>query len=47
MIELPRGLWKWLADNAQNLARIARALDQIAEELARIRAALEDDPKEE
>ena len=40
---LPRGLWKWLAENARDLARIASALETIAEEIARIRETLEDD----
>ena len=47
MFELPRGLWHWLADNARDLARIARALEKIAEEVARIRATLEADKKED
>jgi hypothetical protein len=32
---------------AQDLSRIARALEQMAEEFARIRAALEEDRKED
>lgn len=40
-------MWKWLAENARDLARIARAVEKIAEELHRIRAMLEDDEKEE
>ena len=47
MLELPRGLWRWLAENARDLARIARAVEKIAEELAHIRAALEDNRKED
>ena len=47
MIELPRGLWNWLADNNRDLARIARALEKIAEEIGRIRATLEADQKED
>ena len=47
MIELPRGLWKWLTENARDLARIALALERMAGELARIRAALEDDNRKE
>lgn len=43
MPELPRGVWKWLAGNARDLARIALAVEKVAEELGRIRAALEDD----
>jgi hypothetical protein len=45
MFELPRGLWKWLTENARDLARIALALETIAQEIARIRAAMEDDEK--
>jgi hypothetical protein len=47
MLELPRGLWRWLTENARDLARIAGALEKIAEEIARIRAALEDDSRKE
>jgi hypothetical protein len=46
VIELPRGVWKWLSNNARDLARIAKAAETIAEELARISAALEDNRKE-
>jgi hypothetical protein len=28
MLELPKCLWKWLADNARDLARIAAALEK-------------------
>ncbi len=47
MAELPRGVWRWLAENARDLARIAGAAEKIAEELGRIRAALEDDDDDE
>jgi len=47
MIELPRGVWKWLADNARDLSRIAAALEKTAEEIALIRAAMEDDDQNE
>jgi hypothetical protein len=47
MLELPRGLWKWLTENARDLTRIAGALEQMAEELARIRKSLEDGRKED
>ena len=48
MIDLPRGLWRWLSENARDLARIASALEKTAEEVALIRAALEaDDHKED
>jgi hypothetical protein len=46
MFELPRGLWRWLADNARDLGRIAAALEKIAEEIACIRATLEHDDEE-
>lgn len=41
VLELPRGLWKWLTETARDLARIAAAAEQIAEELAEIRRALQ------
>jgi hypothetical protein len=44
--ELPRGVWKWLANSARDLGRIAGALEKMAEELAHIRAVLEDEDKE-
>jgi hypothetical protein len=47
MIELPRGIWRWIADNGRDMARVARALEKIAEEIARIRAAMEDEEKED
>jgi len=47
MPELPRGVWKWLAENARDLARIAGAAEKLADELGRIRAALENDDKED
>ncbi len=47
MLELPRGVWKWLTDSARDLARIAGAMEKVAEELARIRAILEEDRKED
>lgn len=49
MLELPRGVWKWLADNGRDLGRIASALETIAREAAEIREALqeEDDHEEE
>ena len=47
MLELPKGVWRWLADNARDLARIAAALEKIAEEITRIRAALEHDDEKE
>lgn len=47
MLELPRGLWRWLAENGKDLARIAAAAESIARELAEIRRMLQDDRKEE
>jgi hypothetical protein len=47
MLELPKGVWEWLTKNTRDLARIAKALEKIAEELARIRAALEHDDRKE
>ena len=47
MFELPKGVWRWIADNAKDMARIAAALEKMAEEIARIRAALEDDDRKE
>jgi hypothetical protein len=49
VLELPRGLWKWLANNARDLARIAAAAETIARELAEIRRTLQetDETKEE
>ena len=47
MLELPKGVWKWIAANARDLARIARALEKIAEETAHIREVLEDDDQKE
>ena len=47
MLEPPRGLWRWLANSGRDLAQIAGALEKIAEELARIRAALEDANRKE
>jgi hypothetical protein len=43
MIELPRGVWRWLAKNGKDLARIAAAAETIARELAEIRRALQED----
>ena len=32
MIELPKDVWRWLAENARDLARIAKAMEKIAED---------------
>jgi hypothetical protein len=47
MFELPRGVWRWLSENARDVARIAAALEKTAEEIALIRAALEEDEQKE
>jgi len=47
VLELPRGVWRWLTENARDLARIAGALEKMAEDVARIRAALEHDDRKE
>ena len=46
MLELPRGLWKWLASNERNLARIAKSLEKVTEEITRIRRVMEDDEED-
>lgn len=47
MLELPRGLRNWLSTNARDLARVAAALEKIAEETAHIREVLEHDDQKE
>ena len=49
MLELPRGVWRWIAENGRDLGRIAAALETIAREAVEIRKALQeqDDDKEE
>ena len=49
MLELPKGVWRWLSENGRDLGRIAAALETIAREAAAIRKALQeqDDQKEE
>lgn len=49
MLELPKGVWRWLAENGRDLGRIAAALETIATEVTEIRKALQeqDDQKEE
>lgn len=42
MLELPRGVWCWVEANAQDLGRIAAALERVADELATIRRELQD-----
>ncbi|MDP9457231.1 MAG: hypothetical protein M3Q49_06280 [Actinomycetota bacterium] len=47
LMELPRGVWRWLAENGRDLGRIATAAEKIADELAAIRKALQEDEQKE
>lgn len=48
MLDLPRGVWRWIEANAKDVARIADALEKLVEEVKLVREALEeDDTKEE
>ena len=47
MLELPRGVWRWLSENGRDLGRIATALETIAREATEIRKTMQDDDKEE
>ena len=47
MIDLPKGVWKWLADNARGLGRIATAAETIARELAEKRRTMQEDEEKE
>ena len=47
MIDLPRGVWRWIADNAKDLGRIAAAAEIIARELAEIRRTMQEDEEKE
>jgi hypothetical protein len=49
VLELPRGIWRWLAESSRNLGRIAAALVTIARELSGIRRTLQatDETKED
>ena len=47
MFELPRGVWRWLSENAKDLGRIAAAAEAIARELAAIRRTLQEDDQKE
>ncbi len=47
VLELPRGVWRWLSENGRDLARIAAALETIAREATEIRKAMQDDDQEE
>jgi len=46
MIDLPKGVWRWLSENARDLSRIAAAAETIARETAEIRKALQEDEEE-
>jgi hypothetical protein len=47
MIDLPKGVWRWLAENARDLARLAAAAETIARELAEIRRTMQEDEEKE
>ena len=47
MLELPRGVWRWLSENRRDLGRIASALETIAREATEIRKVLQDDDQKE
>ena len=47
MLELPRGVWRWLAENGKDLGRIASALETIAREATEIRKVMQDDQEEQ
>lgn len=49
MLELPRGVWRWISENARDLGRIAAAAETIAHELTEIRRTLQerDETKED
>jgi hypothetical protein len=47
MLELPRGVWRWIAENGRDLGRIAAGVERIADELAAIRKAMQDDEQKE
>jgi hypothetical protein len=47
MIELPKGVWAWLSENAKDLGRIAAAAETIARELAEIRRTMQEDDQKE
>jgi hypothetical protein len=43
MIDLPKGLWRWLSENARDLKRIAAAAETIALEVAEMRRTMQED----
>ncbi len=46
-MELPKGVWKWLAENGRDLGRIAAALEAIAAEATEIRRTLQEQDDQE
>ncbi len=47
VLELPRGVWRWLSENGRDLARIAAALETIAREATEIRKAMQEQDDQE
>jgi len=47
MIDLPKGVWRWLSENARDLERIAAALEKITLEVAEIRRTMQEDDQKE
>jgi hypothetical protein len=43
VLDLPKGVWRWLSENARDLSRIAAAAETIARELAEIRRTMQED----
>lgn len=46
MIELPKGVWQWINQSGRDIARIAAALERLADEATRIRRLSEADSDE-
>ncbi|MDP9456342.1 MAG: hypothetical protein M3Q49_01290 [Actinomycetota bacterium] len=47
MLELPKGVWRWIETNARDLGRIATALETLAREAIEIRKALQEQDEQE
>ena len=47
MLELPRGVWRWIAENGKDLGRIAVALETVASEATAIRKMLQEQDDQE
>ncbi|MDP9437215.1 MAG: hypothetical protein M3P49_00465 [Actinomycetota bacterium] len=47
MLELPRGVWRWISENGRDLGRIAGALETIATEATAIRKMLQEQDDEQ